>query len=68
MVAEGEAKSKSLSWIHMGKPSKTDSSLYFLEGPNELAQLALAPRPLTPLTSSGQTQMIIGDPEVHGSQ
>ena len=26
-------QTKSLSWIHMGKPSETDSLAYFLEGP-----------------------------------
>jgi hypothetical protein len=28
-------ESKSLSWIHTGKPSETDSPLYFLEGPKK---------------------------------
>mgnify|MGYP005994823133 CR=1 FL=1 len=34
-----------MPWIHTGKPSETESPLYFLEGPKELAQLALAPTP-----------------------
>ena len=34
----------------MAIPSETDSPAYDLEGPKELAQLALVPRPLTPLT------------------
>ena len=39
-MAEGETKSKSLSWIHTGKPSETDSSCHNLGGPKRPANLA----------------------------
>ena len=52
----------------MGKPSETVSSDYFLEGPKELAQLALAPRHLTPLMSLPAAKTNRDGPEAHSSQ